>query len=127
MFITIDPNDRRPIYQQVADAIKSLIARGELSAGTQLPPVRQIAADLAVNLNTIAAAYRELQADGLITVKHGSGAVVAPLNQPQKKPDAEELRKPLRNALTELILAGLPKRAVLKIVVEELGGLTRAK
>ena len=63
MYITIDETDRRPFYRQVADEIKALIARGELREGSSLPPVRQVAADLGVNLNTVAFAYRTLQAD----------------------------------------------------------------
>ena len=70
MIIFVDENDARPIYRQVADEIRALIARGELAAGVMLPPVRQLAANLGVNLNTIAAAYRELQGEGLITVRH---------------------------------------------------------
>src|SRR5207237_9486843 len=77
MYITVDESDRRPIYRQVADEIKGLIARGELREGMALPPVRQIAADLGVNLNTIAAAYRELQKEGLLKVRNGSGALVS--------------------------------------------------
>ena len=123
MFLTIDTSDRRPIYQQVADAIKSLIARGELQEGAPLPPVRQLAADLGVNLNTIAVAYRQLQSEGLLTVKHGSGAVVASLTTIEQSDD--ELRNPLRNALTGLILAGLPKSKILGIVNDELRALTR--
>ena len=61
MYITIDERDGRPMYRQVVDGIKELIARGELAAGSSLPPVRQVAADLGVNLNTIAFAYRQLQ------------------------------------------------------------------
>ena len=76
MFVVVDENDGRPIYRQVADGIRALIAKGELKEGAQLPPVRQLASDLGVNLNTIATAYRELQAEGLINVRHGSGAVV---------------------------------------------------
>src|SRR5437773_1969147 len=76
MLLTIDTNDPRPIYQQVADGIKESIARGMLPEGALLPSVRQLAADLGVNLNTIASAYRELQEEGLIVVKHGSGSVV---------------------------------------------------
>src|SRR5262245_55144987 len=77
MWITIDADDRRPIYQQVADGIKGLIAKGDLAQGQALPPVRQLAADLGVNLNTIATAYRSLQDEGLIAIRHGSGAVVS--------------------------------------------------
>jgi GntR family transcriptional regulator len=123
MFITIDPEDKRPIYSQVADEIKALIARGALREGTQLPPVRQLAADLGVNLNTIATAYRELQNEGLIAIKHGSGAVVA--SRTLSGTGEEELRRPLRTALTQLVLSGLRPREILRIVSEELSQLTR--
>jgi GntR family transcriptional regulator len=118
MFLTIDTNDPRPIYQQVADGIKELIARGKLEEGVSLPPVRQLAADLGVNLNTIATAYRELQKDGLIVVKHGSGSVVAQRTNTERTHD--ELVRPLRTALTELVLAGLSSSKILNLVVREL-------
>jgi GntR family transcriptional regulator len=118
MFLTIDTNDPRPIYQQVADGIKELIARGKLDEGASLPPVRQLAADLGVNLNTIATAYRELQKDGLIVVKHGSGSVVAQRTNTDRTHD--ELVRPLRTALTELVLAGLSSSKILSMVVREL-------
>src|SRR5688500_20136286 len=76
MYITIDENDQRPIYQQIVDEIKAIIAAGELPEGSSLPPVRQVAADLGVNQNTVAFSYRELQQAGLIRVNHGSGGVV---------------------------------------------------
>jgi GntR family transcriptional regulator len=123
MYIVVDENDRRPIYQQVVDEIKALIARGELREGAALPPVRQVAADLGVNLNTIATAYRELQSEGLINVRHGAGAVVAS-RKAQLKSDGE-LRKPLRAALTQLVLAGLPKTEIMAIVSDELRGLLK--
>src|SRR5947199_4716539 len=118
MYITIDELDRRPIYRQVADEIKALIARGSLSEGMALPPVRQVADDLGVNLNTIAAAYRELQKEGLLKVRHGAGAVVSSRRIAQQT-DAE-LRRKLRAGLTQLALAGLPKSEVVEIVNEEI-------
>ena len=118
MLITIDTEDRRPIYRQVADEIKALIARGELAEGAALPPVRQLAADLGVNLNTIATAYRELQDEGLLSVKHGSGAVVT--SRQTRATSQEDLRKPLRAALTQMALAGLRRAEILSIVTDEL-------
>jgi GntR family transcriptional regulator len=118
MFLTVDTSDPRPIYQQVADGIKELIARGELKQGTSLPPVRQLAADLGVNLNTIATAYRELQKEGLIVVKHGSGSVVASRTITQRT--EEELVRPLRTALTQLVLSGLSPARIQSIVLREL-------
>src|SRR6267378_7862449 len=100
MYSTIDELDRRPIYRQIADEIKALIARGSLSEGMALPPVRQVADDLGVNLNTIAAAYRELQKEGLLKVRHGAGAVVTSGGTRAKKD--VETRKPLRSALAHL-------------------------
>lgn len=122
MYITIDETDRRPIYRQVADEIKGLIARGSLSEGMALPPVRQVADDLGVNLNTIAAAYRELQREGLLKVRHGSGAVVASRRVQQSDSD---LRKALRASLAHMVLAGLPRAEVTEIVNEEIGDLFR--
>lgn len=123
MLLTIDTRDPRPIYQQVADGIKGLIARGALKEGTALPPVRQLAADLGVNLNTIATAYRELQKDGLITVKHGSGAMVASSTAAER--NQAELLRPLRTALTELVLAGLSPSKIVSIVMQELRTVTQ--
>jgi GntR family transcriptional regulator len=123
MFLAIDTAARTPIYQQVADGIRALIARGDLKPGSPLPPVRQLAADLGVNLNTIAVAYRELQSEGLLTVKHGSGAIVA--SRTTTEHTDEELRRGLRSALTQLVLAGLSKGKILGIVTDELRELTK--
>lgn len=123
MYITIEADDRRPIYEQVADGVRALIARGELREGMTLPPVRQLAADLGVNLNTIATAYRELQQEGLINVRHGSGAVVASRRAMERRED--ELRTRLRTALTQLVLAGLPRTEIMSMVTEELRGLMK--
>src|SRR5689334_21780792 len=123
MFLTIDTTNRAPIYQQVAEGIRSLIARGELKEGATLPPVRQLAADLGVNLNTIAVAYRELQSEGLLTVKHDSGAVVASRTTIEHSDD--ELRRPLRSALTQLVLAGLSRGKILSMVTDELRVLAK--
>ena len=123
MYITVDADDRRPIYLQVVDEIKALIARGKLREGDALPPVRQVAADLGVNLNTIANAYRELQQEGLISIRHGSGAVVT--SRTSSSSTDEELRKTLRSSLTQFVLAGLPRSEIMNIVTEELRSLLK--
>lgn len=123
MLLTVNTADPRPIYQQVADGIKELIARGALLEGTLLPPVRQLAADLGVNLNTIATAYRDLQKDGLIAIKHGSGAVISSRTITERTQD--ELVRPLRTALTELLLSGLSPSKILRLVACELSVVQR--
>jgi len=122
-FLTIDTGSRKPIYEQLADGLKALIARGELREGVALPPVRQLASDLGVNLNTVAVAYRQLQNEGLITVRHGSGAVVSSRTTAERS--EEDLRKPLRNALTQLVLSGMPAVRIMRVVTEELRFLTK--
>jgi GntR family transcriptional regulator len=117
-FLTIDANDKRPLYKQVVDGIKGLIACGALREGMTLPSVRQVAGDLGVNLNTIAFAYRELQEEGFLTVRHGAGSVVASLRSREVQED--ELRKSLRTALTQLVLAGFDDRKIIGMVRQEL-------
>ncbi len=124
MLIRLDTDDVRPIYRQVVDEIKALIAGGQLREGEPLPPVRQLAGDLGVNLNTIATAYRELQDDGLITVRHGSGAVVTSRTT-TRDTTRSELKRPLRTALTQLVLAGLPRAEILRLVEGELKDLLK--
>ncbi len=123
MLIIIDQNDSRPIYQQIADEIRFLIARGELTENTMLPAVRQLAGDLGVNLNTVATAYRELQNEGLLAIKHGAGAVVVSCTTLEK--DEVSLRKPLRSALANMFLAGLSWAEIMNLVVDEMRGLLR--
>ena len=125
MYITIDETDRRPIYQQVVDEIKAIIAAGELPEGSSLPPVRQVAADLGVNLNTIAFAYRRLQKEGLIKLKHGSGAVV--ISRAVPKRDEERLQSKLMPVLTDMMLQGLSRNEVIALVNNALNQLSSPK
>ena len=123
MYVTVDETDARPLYQQLVDEIKTLIAKGELAQGTSLPPVRQVASDLGVNLNTVAFAYRRLQKEGLIRIRHGSGAVVISQTVQQKPEDG--LRNQLRTALTQLVLAGLKPSEIKGLISEELDELLK--
>lgn len=118
MYLTVDANDKRPLYQQIVDGVKALIAAGELREGMTLPSVRQVAGDLGVNLNTIAVAYRQLQEEGFVKVRHGAGAVVS--SRRARGVEEEDLRKPLRTALTRWILGGRSDREIVAIVRQEL-------
>jgi len=125
MYITIDETDSRALYQQIVDEIKALIVRGELEEGSSLPPVRQVAADLGVNLNTIAFAYRQLQKAGLIKVRHGAGAVVTARVVTQDNDD--DLHPKLIAALPHLILSGLTRAEVIAEVNNALNALSPDK
>ena len=84
MFLRIEPSSGVPIWRQIADQIRSHCATGTLSAGDQLPSVRELARELAVNQNTILHVYERLTAEGLLERRHGSGTYVA-ANIPTKK------------------------------------------
>ena len=125
MYVTVDERDARPLYQQLVDEIKTLIARGELNEGSSLPPVRQVASDLGVNFNTVAFAYRKLAKEGLIRVRQGSGAVV--ISKTLKENAELRLRAQLRTALTQLVLAGLKLSELKAMINEELDELVRER
>jgi GntR family transcriptional regulator len=80
MQIRIDNASDRPVYQQIIDQVKRDIAMGRLIKDEKLPTVRQLAGQLAINPNTIAKAYRQLEQEGIITTRPGSGAFVANLD-----------------------------------------------
>ncbi|WP_433159183.1 GntR family transcriptional regulator [Kribbella sp. CA-247076] len=76
MIISIDPGAAKPPYEQVKDQIDGLIRRGELAQGTRLPTVRQLAGDLGLAVNTVARAYKELEAERLVETRGRNGTFV---------------------------------------------------
>jgi GntR family transcriptional regulator len=79
MQIEIDLISKIPIYVQIINQIKHMIASGDLKPDDQLPTVRQLATNLRVNFNTIARAYRMLDEEGLISTQHGRGTYILAL------------------------------------------------
>jgi DNA-binding transcriptional regulator YhcF (GntR family) len=75
--ITVDPGSSVPPYEQVREQIRAQVDTGELGPGTKLPTVRRLAADLGLAVNTVARAYRELEALGLIETRGRAGSVVS--------------------------------------------------
>ena len=73
MIISIDPEQRRPIYIQIMDEVRRARVLGTLRPGDPLPSVRQLAADLGVNPNTVKQAYHELEREGLVQMRRGQG------------------------------------------------------
>jgi len=80
MQFRIDNGGDRPVYQQIIDQVKRDIALGRLLTGEKLPTVRQLAGLLAINPNTIAKAYRQLEQEGIIVTRPGAGAFIADIN-----------------------------------------------
>lgn len=80
-----------PVYRQVIDQVRGGIASGSLGAGDQLPTVRQLAVDLAINPNTVLRAYRELELGGLLETHQGTGTFIS--QKKLKKDDVERERQ----------------------------------
>src|SRR6266852_5953687 len=80
-----------PVYRQIIDQVRSGVASGALRAGDQLPTVRQLAVDLAINPNTVLRAYRELELGGLLETHQGTGTFIT-RRKPEKN-DGERQRQ----------------------------------
>ncbi|MEV6283573.1 GntR family transcriptional regulator [Kribbella sp. NPDC051770] len=76
MDISVDPAGSEPPYEQVKKQVEQLIRSGELAQGTRLPTVRQLAGDLGLAVNTVARAYKELEADRLVRTEGRNGTFV---------------------------------------------------
>jgi GntR family transcriptional regulator len=104
MFFSIDPDGAVPIYEQIVRQVKLAVADGVLVGGQMLPSVRQLANDLALNANTIARAYQQLQSDQVLERLRGRGMVIrrdalARCTDARNTWVAEALRRTLREAL----------------------------
>ena len=88
----LDPKSGVPIYRQIQDQIRYGIASGRLRPGEQLPTVRALAVDLAVNPNTVIKAYTELERQGVLTTEQGSGTFVASLPAVTLAPEDQQAK-----------------------------------
>ena len=89
---SLDTKSGVPIYRQIQDQVRYGIASGRLRPGEQLPTVRALAVDLAVNPNTVIKAYTELERQGILTTEQGSGTFVAPLPIVELAPEDHEAK-----------------------------------
>src|ERR1700728_3057464 len=85
----IDLHSGMPVYRQLIDQVRSGIASGSLLAGDQLPTVRQLAVDLAINPNTVMRAYRELELGGLLETHQGTGTFITKKKLQKNSPERE--------------------------------------
>jgi GntR family transcriptional regulator len=97
MNLKVDMHSGVPIYVQIVERVKHMIATGELKPGDQLPTVRQLAQDLRVNFNTVARAYTLLNDEGIISTQQGRGTFV------HERPDERALTRLRAEKLTSLV------------------------
>ncbi|MFQ6016401.1 MAG: GntR family transcriptional regulator [Anaerolineae bacterium] len=128
MEIEINLESGVPIYIQIMDRIKHLVAMGRLQPGEQLPTIRQLAVELGVNLNTVARAYTELDREGVISTQQGRGCYVA--QRPDEKQllemRGERLRAMLGEVLLEALSLGYQKSEIREVFDEQLDLLQRS-
>ena len=108
--ISVNFRDPRPLYEQIKESIIRLIMTKSLSENEQLPSVRELAVELAINSNTIQRAYRELENEGYIYKISGKGTFVSP--QEHFKPNTDELYKSFKEAAAKLLFAGEEAKAL---------------
>ena len=114
--IFIDYKSRKPIYEQLVDNIKSLIVSGVLERDDQLPSVRQVAQELAINPNTIQKAYTELERQGVIYSLKGRGSFVGSSLQELRSIQQKELLGQLAALSAELCRLAVPQEEACAVI-----------
>jgi GntR family transcriptional regulator len=120
MFLRPNPSSGVPIYLQLMEQVKHSIETGALRPGEQLPGIRPLAEELVINPNTVAKAYRELEHEGVIDLRHGAGAFVA------ANAGAKKLTEKLR-AAQAVVAASVEKLRARGVTDEEIRRLFEAE
>ena len=113
----INPSDAAPIWKQIEEGIRRMIALGTLAPGDIVPSVRDLAKSLRVNPNTVARAYQRLTDAGVLAVRRGEGTYVA---ESPTQPKRAERNERLREAATRLASTTIAVGATLQDAAEEL-------
>jgi len=113
-----------PIYLQLMEQIKHAVETGAIRLGEQLPTIRSVAEELTMNPNTVARAYRELESEGIVEVRHGSGVFVAgPQSSTTKTAEIRKAGEVLRAAMEKGMALDLSKSELRRVFEEELSRL----
>ncbi len=118
--IVLDWSADEPVYAQIARQIRAQIASGALAVGDVLPPVRTVASDLGVNLNTIARAYRLLETEGFVAIEDREGVRVQPPARRADRAAVDALGEDLAVLLARLRQAGASAAEIRRRVEREL-------
>lgn len=120
MQIHISLDDGVPIYLQIVNQIKYLVASGRLVPGEQMPPVRKLAEQLLVNPNTVARAYRELESVRILSTRRGAGVYVCDTGSPLNRQEKHKI-------LTERIDILLAESRQMNVDIEDIIKLLRQR
>jgi GntR family transcriptional regulator len=108
-----------PLYLQLMDQVKHAVETGALRASDQLPTIRKLAEDLVMNPNTVARAYRELEHQGVIELRHGSGAFISESVDGRVKV-TRKAQGVVQSAIERLTSSGLSEEEIRRLVENEL-------
>ena len=126
MICQIETNNGIPIYEQICRQVKFAVANGSLLVGEHVPSVREMATRTAVNVNTVARAYRDLQAEGVLVSIRGTGLAIA-ADAPEKcrRNRLEMVRERLRYILREALQNGVSSDEIHALVHSECDALKK--
>ncbi len=110
-----------PVYRQLIDQVLVAIAAGQLSAGNQLPTVRQLAVELSINPNTVVRAYKELEIRGMLTTQQGTGTFIT---AKKVKSDEAQRQKRLSQMVGEFVARVSAEGYTVNDILERLGELS---
>ena len=113
----LDPHSGVPVYRQIIDQVTGRIAAGALLPGDQLPTVRQVAVDLAINPNTVQRAYREMEIRGVLDTQQGTGTFIS---QQKVKRDEVERRRQLTQLVSDFVARAGAAGFTVKELLEEI-------
>jgi GntR family transcriptional regulator len=126
MDIGVDLESGVPIYMQLVDRIKQMVVSGQLQPGQQLPTMRQLAADLRINYNTVGRAYAILDQDGVISTQQGRGTFIASrLSEEQiQRMRLDKLGSMIGQIVQEALVLGYSPQEIKDVVEEQLADAT---
>ena len=126
MLLRPNPSSGVPIYLQLMEQVKHAVETGALRPGEQLPGIRPLAEELVINPNTVAKAYRELEHEGVIELRHGAGAFVSATPRGKKATDTLRAGQTIVSAAVERLRArGVTDDEIRRLFEAELAGLSR--
>ncbi|MBQ1820021.1 MAG: GntR family transcriptional regulator [Clostridia bacterium] len=120
MRLSVNPNDKTPIYRQLYEQIASEVLSGGLPAGTPLPPIRTVSRELGVSMITVRSAWDMLERDGYLLTRTGSGCFVAPISETHRQTKVDERLSSAVDALvTDAKALGVDKDALIALIGEK--------
>lgn len=117
MDLHISQQDGVPVYQQIINQLKNLVASGRLLPNQEIPPIRKLAEQLVINPNTVARAYRELESSGWVYKRRGAGTFISEISSPLSNLEQQKIiEERIASLLTDAYQMGLSVDAVINLV-----------